>query len=74
MMVLHLLLLVMFPRATCEPYIVGYRIHHPRKPIHKYHQAGDYIIGVIVSQNFILSNNEIEFIEYPPPASAGDFK
>ncbi|XP_032092111.1 vomeronasal type-2 receptor 26-like [Thamnophis elegans] len=72
-MVLHLLLLVMIPHTTCEPYFVGCRINHPHNPIHKYHQEGDYIIGVVVSQNFILSNNEIEFIEYPLPASVDDF-
>ncbi|XP_063158517.1 vomeronasal type-2 receptor 26-like [Candoia aspera] len=56
-----------------QPPTVRCSIHHPYNPLHKYHQAGDLLIGAIVSQTFVFFDNEIEFIEYPLPASVGDF-
>ncbi|KAM6449037.1 vomeronasal type-2 receptor 26-like [Liasis olivaceus] len=73
MTVLSLLLLVLLPHVTCQPPTVRCSPHHSYNPLHKYHQAGDFLIGAIVSQSFIFSDNEIEFIEYPLSAAVGDF-
>nr|XP_028560357.1 vomeronasal type-2 receptor 26-like [Podarcis muralis] len=41
-------------------------LRDPHPPLHKYHQLGDFIIGGMASQTFIISNS-ITFVQEPPP-------
>ncbi|XP_077774292.1 vomeronasal type-2 receptor 26-like [Podarcis muralis] len=67
-MVLVVLLLIRLPHMACKA-PVKCRVQYPHCPLHKYHQKGDLIIGVIASQSFIMSSS-ISFTEIPPPVSA----
>ncbi|XP_053216074.1 vomeronasal type-2 receptor 26-like [Podarcis raffonei] len=67
-MVLVVLLLIRLPHMACKA-PVKRRVQYPHSPLHKYHQKGDLIIGVIASQSFIMSSS-ISFTEIPPPVSA----
>nr|XP_034992585.1 vomeronasal type-2 receptor 26-like [Zootoca vivipara] len=65
-MALFVLLLVLLPHITSETHIRMCRVQHPPQPVHKYYQNGEFIIGFIASQSFIVSSS-IDFTEQPPP-------
>ncbi|XP_053120342.1 vomeronasal type-2 receptor 26-like [Hemicordylus capensis] len=72
MIFLVILLLVLFPHTVCKAHIVKCNVCHPYPPHHKYHQSGNFIIGGIASQTFILSNS-IAFTEEPTPELFDEF-
>ncbi|XP_061447612.1 vomeronasal type-2 receptor 26-like [Rhineura floridana] len=67
MVFLVILLLALFPYKVCQAHIVKCRIQYPHRPLHTYHQSGDFIIGGIVSHGGFISSPG-KFTEEPPPA------
>ncbi|XP_032092122.1 vomeronasal type-2 receptor 26-like [Thamnophis elegans] len=70
MAILLVLLLALLPHVVCKTDRCS--ISNPHSPYHKYHQLGDLMIGGIVFQASIFSQ-EITFTNFPPPALPGSF-
>nr|XP_028560135.1 vomeronasal type-2 receptor 26-like [Podarcis muralis] len=51
---------------VCQAHIAKCRLQGPHRPLHIYHQPGDFIIGGIVSHGGFLSTSAT-FMEEPPP-------
>ncbi|XP_033024536.1 vomeronasal type-2 receptor 26-like [Lacerta agilis] len=66
MVVLVILLLELYPYMVCQAHIAKCRLQGPHRPLHMYHQPGDFIIGGIVSHGGFLSTSAT-FMEEPPP-------
>ncbi|XP_060137120.1 vomeronasal type-2 receptor 26-like [Zootoca vivipara] len=66
MVVLPIFLLELFPYMVCKAHIAKCRLQGPHRPLHMYHQPGDFIIGGIVSHGAFLSTSAT-FMEEPPP-------
>ncbi|XP_033024538.1 vomeronasal type-2 receptor 26-like [Lacerta agilis] len=66
MVALVILLLELYPYMVCQAHIAKCRLQGPHRPLHIYHQPGDFIIGGIVSHGGFLSTSA-KFMEEPPP-------
>ncbi|XP_053215868.1 vomeronasal type-2 receptor 26-like [Podarcis raffonei] len=66
MVILVIFLLELFPFMVCQAHIAKCRLQGPHRPLHIYHQPGDFIIGGIVSHGGFLSTSAT-FMEEPPP-------
>lgn len=51
-----------------EAHIAKCKHQNPQPTLLSYHQSGDFIVGAIASQNFLLST-PVAFSEHPPDAS-----
>ncbi|XP_060137253.1 vomeronasal type-2 receptor 26-like [Zootoca vivipara] len=67
MVVLVFLLLELISYNVCEAHIVKCRLQGPHRPLHMYHQPGEFLIGGIVFHGGFISSPET-FTEEPPPA------
>ncbi|XP_060137261.1 vomeronasal type-2 receptor 26-like [Zootoca vivipara] len=67
MVVLLFLLLELISYNVCEAHIAKCRLQDPHRPLHMYHQPGEFLIGGIVSHGGFISS-EATFTEEPPPA------
>ncbi|XP_060137218.1 vomeronasal type-2 receptor 26-like [Zootoca vivipara] len=57
MVVVVVLLLALFPHMARESHAVKCRVQYPQRPLHVYHQPGDFIIGNIPSHGaFVFSS------------------
>lgn len=59
-----MLILGMFPRRVCKVPFSKCHSTDPSPFLHKYHEPGDLILGGIISQSFVVSE-EISFRRHP---------
>nr|XP_034992757.1 vomeronasal type-2 receptor 26-like [Zootoca vivipara] len=67
MVVLLFLLLELISYNVCEAHIAKCWLQDPHRPLHMYHQPGEFLIGGIVSHGGFFTS-PATFTEEPPPA------
>ncbi|XP_060137266.1 vomeronasal type-2 receptor 26-like [Zootoca vivipara] len=65
MVVLVVLLLELVSYNVCQAHIAKCRLQGPHRPLHTYHQPGEFLIGGIVSHGGFIAS-EATFTEEPP--------
>ncbi|XP_060137268.1 vomeronasal type-2 receptor 26-like [Zootoca vivipara] len=67
MVVLVFWLLELISYEVCQAHIAKCRLQDPHRPLHMYHQPGEFLIGGIVSHGGFFTS-PATFTEEPPPA------
>ncbi|XP_033024173.1 vomeronasal type-2 receptor 26-like [Lacerta agilis] len=67
MLVLMFLLLELISYNVCQAHLAKCRLQGPHRPLHTYHQPGEFLIGGIVSHGAFFSS-PATLTEEPPPA------
>lgn len=66
-------LVLLLSQIACHGDVLGYYVHDPQPPVHKYYELGDLIIGAVVSLTFIVSG-PLNFDVEPPPVVYQDLR